>query len=260
MHALSGNPSRARADLRELALELVHRTFRSCSDHGKAADIAIPCGGAVRRPDRARDRGPGRRRRLRAHTVQPDLPNRPGAPGRADHRPGSVLHAPGWALLDTTCARLMTYPDKPPPAGYRAGPRWRPPSEGVAGLQDLHVHCFGGASASATERTSTRARLPAPSTARSRPAMNSPGVVHMRDIVGAADVLADGEHAHAASSRAETRSWSGSPDPPRTFPPARRCPSSVPSRRTCRSIPKAAEPSPAPAPITSPSTGRSNVS
>ena len=28
----------------------------------------------------------------------------------------------GWALLDTTCARLMTYPDKPAPEGFRVVP------------------------------------------------------------------------------------------------------------------------------------------
>jgi ABC-type transport system substrate-binding protein len=28
----------------------------------------------------------------------------------------------GWTLIDTTCARLMTYPDKPPPAGLRVVP------------------------------------------------------------------------------------------------------------------------------------------
>ena len=27
-----------------------------------------------------------------------------------------------WALLDTVCARLMRYPDKPPPEGYRIVP------------------------------------------------------------------------------------------------------------------------------------------
>ena len=28
----------------------------------------------------------------------------------------------GWALLDTTCARLMTYPDRPAPEGLRVVP------------------------------------------------------------------------------------------------------------------------------------------
>src|SRR5438876_690890 len=36
--------------------------------------------------------------------------------------PALSYHPEGWALLDTTCARLMNYPDKPPPEGYRAVP------------------------------------------------------------------------------------------------------------------------------------------
>ena len=36
--------------------------------------------------------------------------------------PALSLSVPVWALLDTTCARLMTYPDKAPPAGLRLEP------------------------------------------------------------------------------------------------------------------------------------------
>jgi peptide/nickel transport system substrate-binding protein len=36
--------------------------------------------------------------------------------------PALSFTAPGWALLDTTCARLMAYPDRPPPAGFRLQP------------------------------------------------------------------------------------------------------------------------------------------
>ena len=36
--------------------------------------------------------------------------------------PALAYTLPGWALIDTTCARLMTYPDKPPPEGYRLVP------------------------------------------------------------------------------------------------------------------------------------------
>ena len=36
--------------------------------------------------------------------------------------PALAYSGPSWALLDTTCARLMTYPDKPPPAGLRLVP------------------------------------------------------------------------------------------------------------------------------------------
>jgi hypothetical protein len=36
--------------------------------------------------------------------------------------PALSFRQPGWALLDATCARLMTYPDKPPAAGFRLQP------------------------------------------------------------------------------------------------------------------------------------------
>ena len=36
--------------------------------------------------------------------------------------PALSFTQPGWSLLDTTCARLFTYPDKPPPAAYRLQP------------------------------------------------------------------------------------------------------------------------------------------
>src|SRR5688572_33320409 len=61
-----------------------------------------------------------------------------GATTRADVREGGILRLAvfdldsldpalsyslgGWALLDTTCARLMTYPDKPSPEGLRVVP------------------------------------------------------------------------------------------------------------------------------------------
>ena len=36
--------------------------------------------------------------------------------------PALAYDLSSWALLDTTCARLMTYPDRPPPEGYRLRP------------------------------------------------------------------------------------------------------------------------------------------
>ena len=36
--------------------------------------------------------------------------------------PALSFTQPGWALLDATCARLMTYPDKAPPEGFRLVP------------------------------------------------------------------------------------------------------------------------------------------
>jgi peptide/nickel transport system substrate-binding protein len=40
-----------------------------------------------------------------------------------DHVDPALSYRPaGWALLDATCARLMMYPDKPPPEGFRLVP------------------------------------------------------------------------------------------------------------------------------------------
>lgn len=36
--------------------------------------------------------------------------------------PALAFTQPSWSLLDTTCARLFAYPDKPPPEGYRLRP------------------------------------------------------------------------------------------------------------------------------------------
>ena len=36
--------------------------------------------------------------------------------------PALAYGAGSWALLDTTCARLMTYPDKPAPEGLSVVP------------------------------------------------------------------------------------------------------------------------------------------
>src|SRR5262245_50934744 len=36
--------------------------------------------------------------------------------------PAHEFTQPGWALLDATCARLMTYPDTPAPDSYRLQP------------------------------------------------------------------------------------------------------------------------------------------
>jgi ABC-type transport system substrate-binding protein len=97
---------------------------------------------------------------------------------------------PGWALIDTTCARLMAYPDKPPPAGYRAAPEVAVGFPKVS--RDLKTYTFTlrrdfrfsngtPVRADAFERAINRTLAPA---------MDSPGVMHVRDIVGADAVLA----------------------------------------------------------------------
>ena len=111
--------------------------------------------------------------------------------GGLDNIDPALSYSPaGWALIDTTCARLMAYPDKPPPAGYRAAP------EVAAGFpkvsRDLKTYTF---TLRPGFRFSNGTPVRADAFARAinrtlAPAMDSPGVVHVRDIVGADDVLA----------------------------------------------------------------------
>ncbi len=108
---------------------------------------------------------------------------------------------PGWALLDTTCARLMAYPDKPPPAGFRLEP------EVAAGFpaisRDGKTYTFRLRSGFRfSDGTPVRASAFARAINRMlAPEMNSPGVHYARDIVGAGRVLA-GKTAAAAGVEA----------------------------------------------------------
>jgi ABC-type oligopeptide transport system substrate-binding subunit len=97
---------------------------------------------------------------------------------------------PAWVLLDTTCARLMTYPDKPPPAAFRLQPEVAVASPAMS--KDGKTYTFRlrqgfrfsdgtPVRASAFRRAINRLLAPA---------MNSPGVLYARDIVGAGRVLA----------------------------------------------------------------------
>jgi peptide/nickel transport system substrate-binding protein len=103
--------------------------------------------------------------------------------------PAVASTAPAWALLDTTCVRLLAYPDKPPPAGFHLQP------EVAAGLpsvsRDGKTYTFrlrrgfrfnDGKPLQASAFAHAINRLLAPE-------MNSPGVQLARDIVGAGRVL-----------------------------------------------------------------------
>jgi ABC-type oligopeptide transport system substrate-binding subunit len=94
----------------------------------------------------------------------------------------------GWALLDTTCARLMTYPDKPAPASYRLE---REVAASYRIAPDFRTYAF-------TLRKGFRFSNGAPVRASAfahainralQPFVNAPGAIHMQDIVGAIDVL-----------------------------------------------------------------------
>jgi len=102
--------------------------------------------------------------------------------------PGVSFTAPGWALIDTTCARLMAYPDKAPPAGFRVQPEVAAAPPTVS--EDLKTYTF-------TLRSGFRFSNGAPVTAAAfahainralTPAMRSPGARFMLDIVGATAV------------------------------------------------------------------------
>ena len=99
--------------------------------------------------------------------------------------PALSFTAPGWALLDTTCARLMAYPDKPPPAGFRVQPEVAAAQPKISA--DLRTYTFA-------LRSGFRFSNGAPVTAAAfahainralTPAMRSPGARFMLDIIGA---------------------------------------------------------------------------
>jgi peptide/nickel transport system substrate-binding protein len=103
--------------------------------------------------------------------------------------PALSFTAPGWALIDTTCARLMAYPDKAPPAGFRLQPEV---AEGVPRIsRDLKTFTF---TLRRGFRFSDGAPVRASAFARAinrtlAPSIKSPGALFTRDIVGARDVL-----------------------------------------------------------------------
>jgi ABC-type transport system substrate-binding protein len=102
--------------------------------------------------------------------------------------PALSFTQPGWSLLDATCARLFTYPDQEPPAGFRVQPEvaasWKV-------SHDLKTYTF---KLRRGFRFSDGKPVRADAFAH---AINrllqlspySPGTIHVQDIVGAAEVL-----------------------------------------------------------------------
>jgi len=104
--------------------------------------------------------------------------------------PALAYSRESWALLDTVCARLMTYPDKPPPEGYRIVPE-------VAA--DFPKVSPDGKTTTFKLRTGFRfsdgspVRASAFAQAINRtlaPGVNSPAFLYTQAIVGADDVRA----------------------------------------------------------------------
>ncbi|CAN5280500.1 ABC transporter substrate-binding protein [soil metagenome] len=97
---------------------------------------------------------------------------------------------PGWALLDTTCARLMSYPDKNVPAAFRLRPEVATAFPTIS--RDGKTYTFRLRKGF---RFSDGMPVRANAFARAinrvlAPEMRSPGVSYVRDIVGAGRVLA----------------------------------------------------------------------
>lgn len=102
--------------------------------------------------------------------------------------PALSFTQPGWALLDATCARLMTYPDKAPPAGFRLQPEV---AAGYRVSDNLKTYTF---TLRKGFRFSNGAPVRASAFARAierllQPFILSPGAQHVLDVVGAKDVL-----------------------------------------------------------------------
>ncbi len=111
--------------------------------------------------------------------------------------PALASSPPGWALLDTTCARLMTYPDKPPPTAFRLQPEVAAGFPAVS--RDGKTYTFRLRSGFRfSDGRPVRASAFARAINRTlAPQLNSPGVQYTREIVGATAVLA-GRSAGAA--------------------------------------------------------------
>ena len=97
---------------------------------------------------------------------------------------------PGWALLDTTCARLMTYPDRQPPKAFEVVPEV---AAGYPGIGDNYRRFTFRLRKGFRFSDGSPVRANAFAHAINRtlaPGVHSPGAMFTQDIVGAADVLA----------------------------------------------------------------------
>jgi peptide/nickel transport system substrate-binding protein len=104
--------------------------------------------------------------------------------------PARAYTPASWAVLDLTCARLLAYPDRPPPAGFRLQPEVAVGFPRVS--RDRKTYVFTLRSGF---RFSNGARVRASAFARAinrtlAPEMRSPGARYTQDVVGAEAVQA----------------------------------------------------------------------
>jgi peptide/nickel transport system substrate-binding protein len=104
--------------------------------------------------------------------------------------PALASSVPGWTVLDTTCARLLAYPDKPPPDAYRFVPEVATGFPRISADRKTYTFTLRRGFRF-SDGTPVRASAFARAIHRTLvPGVNSPGAQHTRDIVGARDVLA----------------------------------------------------------------------
>ena len=104
--------------------------------------------------------------------------------------PALASTPPAWALLDTTCARLLAYPDKPVPVAFQLQPEVAttfPTVSDGGRTYTFKIRPGFRFSNGQPVRASAFARAIQRVLA---PQMNSPGVQYARDIVGAGRVVA----------------------------------------------------------------------
>ena len=119
-----------------------------------------------------------------------NLQHQPDPWGLDSLDPALSYTAPGWALLSATCAGLMRYPSKPPPAGLRIAPDVAafPPRVSSDGKtytftlrKNFRFSDGKPVQADAFARAISRMLIPG---------MKSPGAEYAKDIVGAEAVTA----------------------------------------------------------------------
>jgi len=129
-----------------------------------------------------------------------------GAMGSNDQRQGGILRiaisdldyvdpalsytSGGWAILDTTCARLMTYPDEPAPEGLRVVPEVAVDYPKVSHNGKTFTFKLRS-DYRFSDGTPVRASAFAQAIRRTlEPGVESGAQIYTRDVVGADDVLA----------------------------------------------------------------------